>query len=119
MSFPQMTEQRCIIMLQYMCVWVRSPLMLVLIGLYKRATVFGIINTNPTHNIDTTLVYSTHHTVKLFQLEAHLLASRNEVVNLKKDILHLTEQLQKKDSEIVELKKEIDILKEELILKFS
>lgn len=57
--------------------------------------------------------------VKLFQLEAHLLASQNEVVNLKKDILHLKEQLQKKDNEILELSMEIDILKEELILRFS
>ena len=57
--------------------------------------------------------------ISLFQLEAHLLASRNKVVNLKKDILHLTDELQKRDSEILELKEEIDILKEELILRFS
>ena len=55
----------------------------------------------------------------LFQLEARLLESQNEIVNLKKDILHLTEQLQKKDNEILELNKEIDILKEELILRFN
>ena len=58
-------------------------------------------------------------TVKLLQLEAHLLVSQNEVVNLKKDILHLKEQLQKKDNQILELNKGIDILKEELILRFS
>ena len=67
---------------------------------------------------DTGIVYLCK-TVKLFQVEVHLLASQNEVVNLKKDILYLKELLQKKDNQILELNKEIDILKEELILRFS
>ena len=84
---------------------------------------------NPTHNanlmawsnsssIQRIIILLLCKAVKLFQVEEHLMASRNEVVNLNKDILHLSEQLQKKDNEILELKKEIDILKEELTLRF-